>query len=127
MAPTTPKGIVEPAITLPDVEAFEALQAGVASAAQQRRVGEWLITEACRLLSSPTEEVKAAGSTDLAHDLAFAEGRRYVGILMRRMLLPDTRDRAAALTKALHPDATRTSVSRRPTLSQRRGSRGEPT
>ena len=119
MARQAPKGIVEPAITLPDVEAFVALQSGVASAAQQKRAIEWVMVEACRFLQDPFEEVRAAGSENFDHDIAFALGRRHIAVLMRRMLLPETQARAAALTKALHPEATRTTLSRKPKLSER--------
>ena len=110
------KGIVDPIIQEPDVYAFLALQAGTASPEQQRRVGDWLLTEACRVLSPTTAEVKNAGSTDLVHDLAFAEGRRYVGILIREMTLPATLDKAKVVTAVLRGEAPPArSSSRRPT------------
>lgn len=109
------KGIVDPIIQEPDVYAFLALQAGTASPEQQRRIGDWLLVEACRVLSPTTSEVKNAGSTDLAHDIAFAEGRRYVGILIREMTLPATLDKAKAVTAIIRgepvaPRAKRTST-----------------
>lgn len=95
------KGIVDPIIQEPDVYAFIALSRGEASAEQQRRASDWLLVEGCRVFANTTIEVKEAGSTDLEHDMAFAEGRRHVGILMREMLLPQTLERAKAMTEAL--------------------------
>lgn len=92
------KGIVEPVILEPDVHAFIALSRGEASAEQQRRASEWLLAEGCRLMSDTVVEVKESGSTDLDHDVAFANGRRHVGVLMRRMLLPETLELAKKIT-----------------------------
>jgi hypothetical protein len=109
------KGIVDPIIQEPDVYAFLALQAGTASPEQQRRVGDWLLIEACRVLSPTTIEVKNSGSTDLAHDLAFAEGRRYVGILIREMTLPATLDKAKTVTAIIRGEPAPTRNSKRST------------
>jgi len=116
------KGIVEPAILTADVEAFQALAAGVANEAQQKRVGDWLLTEACRLMSDTYAEVKDAGGDE--RDVIFALGRRHVGILMRQMLLPSTREKAEKLTARVRPDAHETQPARRPGLRERRRATG---
>lgn len=105
-----------------DVEAFQALAAGVASEAQQKRVGNWLLTEACRVMSDPYVEVKEAGGDE--RDVIFALGRRHVGILMREMLLPATREKAERLTAKVRPDAHETQPARRPGLRERRRAAG---
>lgn len=98
-------GIVEPAITLDIVYAFQALAGGTASADQQRKIGDWLLTEACRIMQSPAIEVRQAGSINFHDDILIAEGRRLVGVFMREMLLPETLERATKLTTAMRPDA----------------------
>jgi len=113
------KGIVEPHIEEADVHAFRALALGSASPEQQRRAMDWLGVEACRLLQDPHSEVKLAGGDH--DDVTFALGRRYVGILIREMQLPKTLEAAKKITAARRPpDATS-----RPTLSQRRATRGK--
>lgn len=100
-----------------DVEAFTALQAGTANAAQQKRVGEWLLSEACRVLQDTYAEVKDAGGDE--RDVIFALGRRHVGILIREMLLPSTRERAEAFTRRLRPDAHADTPPKKPSLAER--------
>lgn len=121
------KGIVEPAITEADVYAFRALAEGSATADQQKRVGNWLLTEGARVFSDPYTEVREAGS-ETSDDVLFALGRRHVGILMREMLMPTTLDKARRLSAALHPDHQDTPSSPTPArkLQDRRRSRREP-
>lgn len=118
------KGIVEPFIEVADVYALRALADGVASADQQKRAGNWLLTEACRLMADPYVEVRDAGSVDTA-DVTFALGRRHVGKLIRDMLLPQTLEKAKRNTAAAHPEAT-TTTPRKPSLGERqRNARGK--
>jgi hypothetical protein len=74
-----PPQLVPPSYEPADIEAFQALQRGDASEHQQRRALDWLVN-------------KAASTYDLSfspgdqHLTAFAEGRRYVGLQVVKLL-----------------------------------------
>lgn len=80
--------------------AVRAVQEGVASAGQQRLMWEWLM-----YLSG------CVGAGDLSYrpgeggerDTAFAEGKRYVGLQVRKMLLPELTP--AAIPREKQPNA----------------------
>lgn len=78
-----PPQLVPPDYDIADVEAFQALQRGDASPHLQRRALDWIIN-------------KAAGTYDLSFSpdsdrlTNFAEGRRYVGLQVVKMLALDT-------------------------------------
>lgn len=117
------KGIVEPVIEEADVYAFRALAEGLASADQQRRVGNWLLSEGARVMADPFTEIRTGGGAGTESEIAFAMGRRYVGILMREMLLPKVLERGKVTTTKLHPKPDEGSQ-RKPTLTERRSARG---
>jgi len=62
-----------------DIAALQELEAGVASPDQQKRALKWIIEQACityDLSFDPTSE----------RTTSFAEGRRYVGLQIVKML-----------------------------------------
>lgn len=65
-----------------DVEAFQALQRGDASAHLQKRALDWLIQKA-----AGTYELSFAPADDRL--TSFAEGRRFVGLQVVKMLALD--------------------------------------
>lgn len=75
---------------LADVNAFQALKAGTADADQQRRALNWIL--------------QAAGTFDLSYrpgsqrDSDFAEGKRFVGLQVHKLLMLDA-PRLARITK----------------------------
>lgn len=76
--------VVAPAeYSVADVSAFQALERGEATSDQQRRVLEWLMA--------------ATGTFDLSYrpesdrDTAFAEGKRFVGLQVRKLLVLNPR------------------------------------
>ena len=75
-------------------------------------------------MSDPYVEVKEAGGDE--RDVIFALGRRHVGILMREMLLPATREKAERLTAKVRPDAHETQPARRLACANADGRRAQP-
>lgn len=78
-----PAQIVPPKYEIADVEAFQALQRGDASPGLQRRALDWIITNAAAtydLSFSPTDDRLTS----------FAEGRRFVGLQVVKLLALDT-------------------------------------
>lgn len=73
-----------------DINAFQALKAGVADKDQQQRALNWLL--------------QAAGTFDLSYrpgsqrDSDFAEGKRFVGLQVHKLLMLDAA-RLSRLTK----------------------------
>jgi hypothetical protein len=74
----------KPISTVAEVMAVRACIDGVANADQQKLCMNWIGREAARVADGSYRP----GEQPLA--TAFNEGRRYVGILIRYMLLPDT-------------------------------------
>lgn len=70
---------------LADVSALQALQNGNADADQQKRALDWVLNQASRI-----KEVTFQPDSDRAS--AFAEGRRYVGLQIAKLLSLSTRD-----------------------------------
>ena len=68
---------------LADVNAVRALQAGTASPEQQQRALRWIVEKACG-----TYELSYRPTSD--RDTSFAEGRRFVGLQVVKMLHTDT-------------------------------------
>lgn len=68
---------------LADVNAVRALQAGTASAEQQQRALKWIVQNACG-----TYELSYRPTSD--RDTSFAEGRRFVGLQIVKLLHTDT-------------------------------------
>lgn len=66
-----------------DVEAFQALQRGDASAHLQRRALDWLINKAAATYDQ-------SFSPDDERLTSFAEGRRFVGLQVVKLLALDT-------------------------------------
>lgn len=64
---------------LADVNAVKGLAAGTASPEQQQRALKWLIENACA-----TYELSYRPTSD--RDTSFAEGRRFVGLQIVKML-----------------------------------------
>lgn len=58
-----------------DAAAFQALQNGTATAEQQKRALNWLVTKCCR-----TYDMSYRPGDDGRRDTDFAEGRRSVGL-----------------------------------------------
>lgn len=92
---------ITPAIwTEADVLAVRACIAGKASEDQQTRAMNWIMSQAARV----TDLSYAPGEQPLA--TAFAEGRRYVGTLIRGMLTPEAL--AVGIERDKKPTATLT-------------------
>jgi len=72
-----------PAYELADIMAIKGLAAGTASPDQQQRAFKWLIENACA-----TYELSYRPTSD--RDTSFAEGRRFVGLQIVKMLKLDT-------------------------------------
>lgn len=68
-----------PAYGLGDITALQALAAGTADAAQQKRALDWIIREACR-----TYDLSYRPESD--RDTTFSEGRRFVGLQVVKAL-----------------------------------------
>lgn len=68
-----------PAYELADVRALKNLSAGNASPEQQQRALKWLVENACG-----TYDLSYRPTSD--RDTAFAEGRRFVGLQIVKML-----------------------------------------
>src|SRR5690554_3290297 len=66
------------------VAAVKALVAGVASEAQQKRVMEWIIQDVARV-----HDLSMFTGPDGERLTAFAEGRRFVGLQVLKMLRPE--------------------------------------
>lgn len=88
------KGIEpKPALSEAEVMAVRACASGTANPDQAKIAMEWVMREASRV-------------TDLSYrpesplETAFNEGRRYVGILIRYMMLPETLANAKAADKS---------------------------
>lgn len=78
-----PPQINPPKYEIADVEAFQALQRGDASEHLQRRALDWIINNAAAtydLSFSPTDDRLTS----------FAEGRRFVGLQVVKLLALDT-------------------------------------
>lgn len=67
-----------------DASAFQALERGEANADQQQRVLKWLIQNATAM----NEMSYRPGDT---HATAFAEGRRFVGSQIQKMIILNTK------------------------------------
>src|SRR4051812_7230668 len=65
-----------------DAAAIQALQAGAATPAQQKRALAWIIRECCRTYDLSFRP----GGPDGDRDTAFAEGRRAVGLQLVTMV-----------------------------------------
>jgi len=65
-----------------DAAAFQALQRGEASAEQQRRALRWLINECCGTYDLSYRP----GGPDGARDTDMAEGKRWVGLQVVKLL-----------------------------------------
>lgn len=68
-----------------DATALKALQAGTADADQQQRALGWILNEGCRI-----KDVTFQPDSDRTS--AFAEGRRFVGLQIAKLLSVSTRD-----------------------------------
>ena len=82
----------KPALTAAEVMAVRACADGVATPEQAKMAMDWVMREAARV-------------ADLSYrpdplETAFNEGRRYVGILIRYMMLPQTLADAKTQDKA---------------------------
>jgi hypothetical protein len=64
-----------------DVYAIKALNRGNASEGQQQRALHWLVQRACMV-----DEVSYRPGSDGDRDTAFAEGRRYVGLQVLKLV-----------------------------------------
>lgn len=64
------------------VAAIKALAEGKASAVQQKLALDWIISELCRTYDVSFRPDDAGGD----RDTAFAEGRRFVGLQIRRVI-----------------------------------------
>lgn len=71
--------ITPPDWTSADVYAMRALRTGTASEAQQKRALDWIIQLAAR-----TYDVSYSPASD--RDTSFAEGRRFVGLQIVKLL-----------------------------------------
>lgn len=71
---------------LADIYAIRALEQGQASEAQQRRVLEWIVHNASNYHDLSYREDGNGGD----RATAFAEGRRFVGLQIRKLLKPET-------------------------------------
>lgn len=70
-----------PAYEIADASAFQALTRGDASPDQQKRVVKWLVHEAAR-----TYDMSFRPGPGGERDTAFAEGRRFVGLQVVKMV-----------------------------------------
>lgn len=86
-----------PRYELADVSALQALQRGEASAEQQRRALKWLIGPACGAY-----DMSYRPGEDGRRDTDFAEGRRFVGLQIVKLLNAD-------ISKLRRNDGSRTS------------------
>ncbi len=68
--------------SLGDVQAVQALYAGIADPAQQRRVLEWVINKAAETYDEPYRSDVDGGE----RDTAFALGKRFVGSQIVKMI-----------------------------------------
>ncbi|SDH08351.1 hypothetical protein [Pelagibacterium luteolum] len=68
-----------------DVAAIRALHEGVANEGQQRRAMEWIIRNACGMYDLSYRP----GGQDGDRATAFAEGRRFAGLQIAKMLTPE--------------------------------------
>lgn len=68
-----------PEYELADINAFKGLQAGTATPEQQMRALKWIIENACA-----TYELSYRPTSD--RDTSFAEGRRFVGLQVVKLL-----------------------------------------
>jgi hypothetical protein len=73
---------------LADVMAVQALEKGAATEEQQKRALAWIINKACWTYESTFSPVRE-------HDSSFAEGRRFAGLQIVKML----KINAAALSR----------------------------
>lgn len=64
-----------------DAEAFQALARGNATGAQQKRALDWLVKSACS-----TYDMSYRPGEDGRRDTDFAEGRRFVGLQIVKLL-----------------------------------------
>lgn len=64
---------------LADVIAVQALEKGTATEEQQKRALNWIINKACWTYESTFSPVRE-------HDSSFAEGRRFAGLQIVKML-----------------------------------------
>lgn len=89
-SPTTIKrvdpGIVEPAFDVDDIAAMQACVRGNASPQQAKRAIDWVMAEAARVHDMSFQ----LGGEEGRRLTDFAEGRRYVGHQIRRLLQPET-------------------------------------
>lgn len=74
---------------LADVTALQAMERGDANADQQKRALAWIINKACLTYESTYSPVSA-------HDSSFAQGRRFTGLQIVKMLKLN----AAAISRA---------------------------
>ena len=77
--PTTPPEVYLPAEwELGDASCVQALHAGTANASQQKQVLDWIVYRA-----AATDDVEYRPD---ARDHAFASGRRFVGLQIRKLM-----------------------------------------
>jgi hypothetical protein len=93
-------GFVEPAITVEDCVCAVAVAGGVANARQAKHLLDWIMREAARV-----QDLSFQLGVDGTRATDFAEGRRYVGHLMRKLLQPETLMQAQTEEKATGPVA----------------------
>jgi hypothetical protein len=74
-------------ITTADCDAMIAVVGGVASPQQAKHALDWVMREAARVPDMSFQ----LGGEDGRRATDFAEGRRYVGLQIRRLLQPATR------------------------------------
>ncbi len=86
----SPPGIVPPRITEGDVVAIIACVDGIATPLQAKQAIDWIMGEAARVPDLSFQ----LGGEDGRRATDFAEGRRYVGHLIRQMLMPATLEAA---------------------------------
>lgn len=97
--------IRKPDYTVEEVHAVRACIVGVASPGQAKLAFDWVMREAAKVndLSFQDGGIEAQRATD------FAEGRRFVGALIREMGEPMTLDLAQAKDEAKRSAARRRS------------------
>lgn len=81
-------GIVEPVITAADCDAMVAVVSGVASPQQAKHAMDWVMREGARI----HDMTFMLGGEDGRRASDFADGRRYVGQQIVRLLQPATRE-----------------------------------
>lgn len=75
------EAVQPPAYDRADVMAFKALVAGVANDAQQKRALNWIINQACG-----TYDLSFRPGINGERDTSFAEGRRFVGLQIVKLV-----------------------------------------